>query len=162
MFTLCHRSAWPQVSQAGSSLGGFGYSGAEAEQGERRRSADQGRSQPANAEVLRNICSLGISVWWERRWRLLCLFVTRGLWSSFREGQQGLAHVVEKELQRVSQRLQQLSRHHHPHTPSPRGNIRTHTGKTHTVTEWDWMILSDQHVTKIWLKCCTLRISVKL
>lgn len=45
-----------------------------------------------------------------------------GLFSSFRQDQQGLARLVERELKRVSQRLDQLSRHQHhhqSHTPSP-------------------------------------------
>ncbi|XP_068162098.1 alpha-1,6-mannosylglycoprotein 6-beta-N-acetylglucosaminyltransferase B-like [Antennarius striatus] len=49
----------------------------------------------------------------------------------FRQNQQGLAHIVERELKRVSQRLEQLSRprHHQSHTPAPpNDDIRIHTG----------------------------------
>ncbi|MED6255329.1 hypothetical protein ATANTOWER_007969 [Ataeniobius toweri] len=37
------------------------------------------------------------------------------LLQSFRQDQQGLAHLVERELQRVSQRLDRLALHHHHH-----------------------------------------------
>uniref|UniRef100_A0A3Q1IY38 alpha-1,6-mannosyl-glycoprotein 6-beta-N-acetylglucosaminyltransferase n=1 Tax=Anabas testudineus TaxID=64144 RepID=A0A3Q1IY38_ANATE len=49
------------------------------------------------------------------------------LLQSFRQDQRGLVQLVERELKRVSQRLDQLSRHHHhqPHTSSPH---RPHTG----------------------------------
>ncbi|KAM3591924.1 uncharacterized protein V6R79_009561 [Siganus canaliculatus] len=49
---------------------------------------------------------------------------------SFRQDHQGLAHIVEKELKRVSQRLDQLSRHHHhqSHPPSTHDDHRLHTG----------------------------------
>ncbi|XP_035521951.1 alpha-1,6-mannosylglycoprotein 6-beta-N-acetylglucosaminyltransferase B-like [Morone saxatilis] len=52
------------------------------------------------------------------------------LLQSFRQDQQGLARLVERELKRVSQRLDQLSRHHHhqSHTPSPYDDLRLHTG----------------------------------
>ncbi|XP_068610972.1 alpha-1,6-mannosylglycoprotein 6-beta-N-acetylglucosaminyltransferase B-like [Brachionichthys hirsutus] len=53
---------------------------------------------------------------------------------SFREDQQGLAHIVARELERVSQRLEQLSRrrHHQAHTPPPDDDIRIHTGPNET------------------------------
>lgn len=51
VYTLRHRSAWSWLSQTGSSLGGFEYSGAEAEQREGCRPADQRRSQSVTAEV---------------------------------------------------------------------------------------------------------------
>lgn len=51
------------------------------------------------------------------------------LFPSFRQDQQGLARLVERELKRVSQRLDQLSHHHHQsHTPSPHDNHKLHTG----------------------------------
>eukprot|EP00064_Thunnus_orientalis_P017953 superscaffoldBa00003969_g18039 len=54
------------------------------------------------------------------------------LLQSFRQDQQGLAHLVERELKRVSHRLDQLSRHHHHHhqsqTTPPHDNHRLHTG----------------------------------
>lgn len=51
--------------------------------------------------------------------------------SSFRQNQQGLAQLVEKELGRVSQQLDKLIRlhHHEPHRPSPRGGLNLHTGE---------------------------------
>ncbi|XP_031699688.1 alpha-1,6-mannosylglycoprotein 6-beta-N-acetylglucosaminyltransferase B-like isoform X1 [Anarrhichthys ocellatus] len=52
------------------------------------------------------------------------------LLQSFRQDQQGLARLVERELKRVSQRLDQLSRHPHPrhqsHTPTH--DLRPHAG----------------------------------
>ena len=53
-----------------------------------------------------------------------------GLFSSFRKDQLGLAHLMEKELKRVSMRLEQLSRHQHhqPNTPPPPEAL-IHTGK---------------------------------
>lgn len=60
VYTLYHRSAWSGLSQAGSPLGGFEYSGAEAEQRTRRHPADQRRPQSVTAEVLSNIYSLYI------------------------------------------------------------------------------------------------------
>ncbi|XP_077359879.1 alpha-1,6-mannosylglycoprotein 6-beta-N-acetylglucosaminyltransferase B-like isoform X2 [Festucalex cinctus] len=39
------------------------------------------------------------------------------LLQSFQQDQQGLAHVVERELKRVSQRLDQFNHHHHHHRP---------------------------------------------
>lgn len=56
-----------------------------------------------------------------------------GFCSRFRLDQQGLAHLMERELKRVSQRLDQLSRHHHhqPHTQAPHDELRLHTGKDH-------------------------------
>ncbi|XP_039472504.1 alpha-1,6-mannosylglycoprotein 6-beta-N-acetylglucosaminyltransferase B-like [Oreochromis aureus] len=54
------------------------------------------------------------------------------LLQSFRQDQQGLARLVERELKRVSQRLDQLSRHHQHHhqaeAPTPLDNRRSHTG----------------------------------
>lgn len=55
--------------------------------------------------------------------------------SSFRQDQQVLAHLLEKELKRVSERLDQLSRHFYlqSHTLAPHHDL--HTGKaTHTVS----------------------------
>lgn len=51
--------------------------------------------------------------------------------SSFRQNQQSLAQLVEKELRRVSQQLDKLIRlhHHEPHRPSPRGELNLHTGE---------------------------------
>ncbi|XP_041672349.1 alpha-1,6-mannosylglycoprotein 6-beta-N-acetylglucosaminyltransferase B-like [Cheilinus undulatus] len=52
------------------------------------------------------------------------------LLQSFRENQQGLARLVERELKRVSQRLDQLSRHHHlheSHMPTTHDDLRPHT-----------------------------------
>uniref|UniRef100_A0A3B4XBF0 alpha-1,6-mannosyl-glycoprotein 6-beta-N-acetylglucosaminyltransferase n=2 Tax=Seriola lalandi dorsalis TaxID=1841481 RepID=A0A3B4XBF0_SERLL len=53
------------------------------------------------------------------------------LLQSFRQDQQGLARLVERELKRVSQKLDQLSRHHHhhhkSHTPPPHDD-RAHIG----------------------------------
>lgn len=51
--------------------------------------------------------------------------------SSFRQNQQGLAQLVEKELRRVSQQLDKLIRLHHPerHRPSPRGGLNLLTGE---------------------------------
>ncbi|CAJ1080913.1 alpha-1%2C6-mannosylglycoprotein 6-beta-N-acetylglucosaminyltransferase B-like [Xyrichtys novacula] len=53
------------------------------------------------------------------------------LLQSFRQDQQGLARLMERELKRVSQRLDQLSRHHHhhqTHTPTPQYRHRSYTG----------------------------------
>ncbi|XP_049419527.1 alpha-1,6-mannosylglycoprotein 6-beta-N-acetylglucosaminyltransferase B-like [Epinephelus fuscoguttatus] len=54
------------------------------------------------------------------------------LLQSFRQDQQGLARLVERELKRVSQRLDQLTRHQHhhhqSHTPSPHDHLGLHTG----------------------------------
>ncbi|XP_041828923.1 alpha-1,6-mannosylglycoprotein 6-beta-N-acetylglucosaminyltransferase B-like isoform X2 [Melanotaenia boesemani] len=54
------------------------------------------------------------------------------LLQSFRKDQQGLARFVERELQRVSQRLDQLNRHYHhhheAHTQTLQGEISPHTG----------------------------------
>ncbi|KAE8284317.1 Alpha-1,6-mannosylglycoprotein 6-beta-N-acetylglucosaminyltransferase B [Larimichthys crocea] len=52
------------------------------------------------------------------------------LLQSFRHDQQGLARLVERELKRVSQRLDQLSRQHHHQsdTPSSHDEHRLHTG----------------------------------
>ncbi|XP_034563930.1 alpha-1,6-mannosylglycoprotein 6-beta-N-acetylglucosaminyltransferase B-like [Notolabrus celidotus] len=53
------------------------------------------------------------------------------LLQSFRQDQQGLARLVERELRSVSQRLDQLSRphhHHQTHTPTPHEQLRPHTG----------------------------------
>ncbi|KAG7227783.1 hypothetical protein INR49_013577, partial [Caranx melampygus] len=55
------------------------------------------------------------------------------LLQSFREDQQGLARLVERELQRVSQKLDQLSRHHQHHhqshtQPPPHDDHRAHKG----------------------------------
>ncbi|KAI3365660.1 hypothetical protein L3Q82_010734 [Scortum barcoo] len=52
------------------------------------------------------------------------------LLQSFRQDQQGLARLVEKELKRVSQKLDQLSQHHHyhqSHKPSPPDDLGLHT-----------------------------------
>lgn len=51
--------------------------------------------------------------------------------SSFRQNQQGLAQLAEKELRRVSQQLDKLIHlhHHEHHRPSPRGGLNLHTGK---------------------------------
>ncbi|XP_045924768.1 alpha-1,6-mannosylglycoprotein 6-beta-N-acetylglucosaminyltransferase B-like isoform X3 [Micropterus dolomieu] len=48
----------------------------------------------------------------------------------FRQDEQGLARLVERELKRVSQRLDQLSRphHHQSHTQSPHDDFKLHTG----------------------------------
>ena len=58
-----------------------------------------------------------------------------GFCSSFRQDQQGLAHLLERELKRVSQRLDQLSRHHHhqSHTPPLQDELRPHTGKAQQI-----------------------------
>ncbi|XP_076616798.1 alpha-1,6-mannosylglycoprotein 6-beta-N-acetylglucosaminyltransferase B-like [Chaetodon auriga] len=48
------------------------------------------------------------------------------LLQSFRQDQQGLAHLVERELKRVSERLDQLGRQ--SRTPSPHDDLRLHTG----------------------------------
>ncbi|XP_026034518.1 alpha-1,6-mannosylglycoprotein 6-beta-N-acetylglucosaminyltransferase B-like isoform X3 [Astatotilapia calliptera] len=54
------------------------------------------------------------------------------LLQSFRQDQQGLARLVERELKRVSQRLDQLSRHpqhhHQAEAPTPLVSRRSHTG----------------------------------
>ncbi|KAM9425869.1 alpha-1,6-mannosylglycoprotein 6-beta-N-acetylglucosaminyltransferase B-like [Pholidichthys leucotaenia] len=54
------------------------------------------------------------------------------LLKSFRQNQQNLAHLVERELERVSRRLDQLIRHHrHQHkasTPMPHDDHRPQTG----------------------------------
>ncbi|GLD57464.1 alpha-1,6-mannosylglycoprotein 6-beta-N-acetylglucosaminyltransferase B-like protein [Lates japonicus] len=54
------------------------------------------------------------------------------LLQSFRQDQQSLARLVERELKRVSQRLDQLSRHHHQHHQShtlpPHDDHRAHIG----------------------------------
>ncbi|CAN9509116.1 unnamed protein product [Ophioblennius macclurei] len=54
------------------------------------------------------------------------------LLQSFRQDQQGLAHLVERELKRVSQKLDQLSHHHRhhqeAHTPTPLDRHGPHTG----------------------------------
>ncbi|KAM9716824.1 alpha-1,6-mannosylglycoprotein 6-beta-N-acetylglucosaminyltransferase B-like [Menidia menidia] len=53
------------------------------------------------------------------------------LLQSFRQDQQGLARLVERELQKVSQRLDQLSGHHHhheAHTPATPDDNNPHTG----------------------------------
>ncbi|KAM4524009.1 alpha-1,6-mannosylglycoprotein 6-beta-N-acetylglucosaminyltransferase B-like [Odontesthes bonariensis] len=54
------------------------------------------------------------------------------LLQSFRQDQQGLARFVERELQKVSQRLDQLSHHQHhhhqAHTSATNDDIRPHTG----------------------------------
>lgn len=51
--------------------------------------------------------------------------------SSFRQNQQGLAQLVEKELKKVSQQLDTLSRLHHPeaHMLSPPDALNLHTGE---------------------------------
>lgn len=51
--------------------------------------------------------------------------------SSFRQNQQGLAQLVEKELKKVSQQLDMLSRLHHPesHMLSPLDALSLHTGE---------------------------------
>ncbi|XP_070847125.1 alpha-1,6-mannosylglycoprotein 6-beta-N-acetylglucosaminyltransferase B-like [Chaetodon trifascialis] len=48
------------------------------------------------------------------------------LLQSFRQDQQGLAHLVERELRRVSERLDQLGRQ--SRTSSPHDDLRLHTG----------------------------------
>ncbi|XP_069547628.1 alpha-1,6-mannosylglycoprotein 6-beta-N-acetylglucosaminyltransferase B-like [Brachyistius frenatus] len=54
------------------------------------------------------------------------------LLQSFRQDQQGLARLVERELKRVSERLDQLGRHHHQHqqaqTPTQHDDHGPHTG----------------------------------
>ncbi|KAM9837962.1 alpha-1,6-mannosylglycoprotein 6-beta-N-acetylglucosaminyltransferase B-like [Aulostomus maculatus] len=50
------------------------------------------------------------------------------LLQSFRVDQQGLARLVERELKRVSQRLDQLSHHHHHQSHTTHDNQRIHTG----------------------------------
>ncbi|XP_071397465.1 alpha-1,6-mannosylglycoprotein 6-beta-N-acetylglucosaminyltransferase B-like [Centroberyx affinis] len=55
------------------------------------------------------------------------------LLQSLRQDQEGLVRLVERELKRMAQKLDQLSRHHHhhhhqSHTPSPYDDHRTHTG----------------------------------
>ncbi|XP_042364188.1 alpha-1,6-mannosylglycoprotein 6-beta-N-acetylglucosaminyltransferase B-like [Plectropomus leopardus] len=54
------------------------------------------------------------------------------LLQSFRQDQQGLARLVERELKKVSQRLDQLSHHQRHHyqsnTLSPHDDLRLHTG----------------------------------
>ncbi|XP_061612604.1 alpha-1,6-mannosylglycoprotein 6-beta-N-acetylglucosaminyltransferase B-like [Phyllopteryx taeniolatus] len=55
------------------------------------------------------------------------------LLQSFRQDQQGLARLVEKELNRVSQRLDQFNHHQRqPHTPPTRENQGKHTGVNET------------------------------
>ncbi len=143
--TLHHRSAWAWLSQTGSSLGGFEYSGAAAEPREGCHPADQRWSQSVTAEVfslhVKKQNSWNTSVEWKHRYSLLYLFTPQCgyvwvfcLFSSFRQDQQGLARLVERELKRVSQRLDQLSRHHHhqSHTPSPHDDLKVHISKVQT------------------------------
>lgn len=141
VYTLHHRSAWSGLSQAGSPLGGFEYSGAEAEQRARRHPADQRRSQSVTAEVFSNIYSLNIQTEDNENTDVACYYfrhsvrLHEGFCSSFRQDQQGLAHLVERELKRVSQRLDQLSRHHQhqSHTLSPHDELRLHTGRAQQI-----------------------------
>lgn len=52
------------------------------------------------------------------------------LLQSFRQDQQGLVRLVEREMKRVSQKIEQLSRYHQQprDTPLPRDELGTHTG----------------------------------
>ncbi|XP_074519713.1 alpha-1,6-mannosylglycoprotein 6-beta-N-acetylglucosaminyltransferase B-like isoform X2 [Halichoeres trimaculatus] len=51
------------------------------------------------------------------------------LLQSFRQDQRGLARLVERQLRSVSQRLDQLSQHHHHRqTPTAHEQLRPHTG----------------------------------
>lgn len=63
-----------------------------------------------------------------------------GFWSSFKQDQQGLAHLLEKELKKVSQRLDQLSHHYHhqSHTLSPHDDLKLHEGKAQTFITWNF------------------------
>lgn len=52
-----------------------------------------------------------------------------GCFPRFRQDQQGLAHLVEQELQKVSLKLDQLSHHHHHHPADTQHNDdRPHEG----------------------------------
>ena len=164
--TLYQRSAWLWLSSPWASLRCFEYWGAKAEQRERWHPAEQTWPQFAAAEVYNSYCSLTcVSLYIQMQlWHCvsvsMCTTKTDNrvsaytdcgipqgfcLYSSFRQDQQGLARFVERELQRVSQRLDQLSHHHHhhhhhqTHTPAADDDNRPHTGKVKIQSELTWL-----------------------
>lgn len=71
-------------------------------------------------------------------------FCICSLQSSFRQDQQGLASLVEKELKKVSQQLDKLNRRsqHESHTPLPRDDLKLRTGRARTVITLDLSIMT--------------------